>query len=132
MADSIYAQEPIPPPVEKPKGLQLPLDFSHHFSRVTKARQQSSIKDFYKFFQIPGIANLAGGKSQSRKSYRRVNADSHSQDSPMPRSSHTIHSKHLLPYQRDLFLLRTTRMSNRSLKSSVRPPLVMRQLPPVS
>lgn len=38
------------------------LDLSHHFSRVTLARQESSIKKFYKYFQIPGIANLAGGK----------------------------------------------------------------------
>lgn len=40
----------------------LPLDFSHHFSRVTKARQESKIKEFYKYFLIPGIGNLAGGK----------------------------------------------------------------------
>ncbi|KAI9852482.1 MAG: hypothetical protein M1838_000576 [Thelocarpon superellum] len=38
-----------------------PLDLSHHFSRSVKSRQQSSIKDFYKFFAIPGIGNLAGG-----------------------------------------------------------------------
>lgn len=46
-------------------GPKPPLDLSHHFSRVTAARQESKIKDFYKFFQIPGIANLAGGASQS-------------------------------------------------------------------
>ena len=40
-----------------------PLDLSHHFSRSVKSRQQSSIKDFYKFFAIPGIGNLAGGVS---------------------------------------------------------------------
>ncbi|OBT85885.1 hypothetical protein VE02_04471 [Pseudogymnoascus sp. 03VT05] len=38
-----------------------PLDLSHHFSRVTKARQESNIKAFYKYFAIPGIGNLAGG-----------------------------------------------------------------------
>ncbi|KAF7899152.1 uncharacterized protein EAF01_008365 [Botrytis porri] len=38
-----------------------PLDLSHHFSRVTVARQESAVKSFYKFFQIPGIGNLAGG-----------------------------------------------------------------------
>ncbi|KAK6609321.1 aromatic amino acid aminotransferase [Botrytis cinerea] len=38
-----------------------PLDLSHHFSRVTVARQESTMKSFYKFFQIPGIGNLAGG-----------------------------------------------------------------------
>lgn len=41
-----------------------PLDLSHHFSRVTVARQESTMKSFYKFFQIPGIGNLAGGKLQ--------------------------------------------------------------------
>ncbi|KAI9783383.1 MAG: hypothetical protein M1839_003918 [Geoglossum umbratile] len=38
-----------------------PLDLSHHFSRTSKARKESSVKDFYKYFAIPGIANLAGG-----------------------------------------------------------------------
>ncbi|KAH7361975.1 aromatic amino acid aminotransferase 1 [Plectosphaerella cucumerina] len=38
-----------------------PLDLSHHFSFVTRARQASNIKKYYKFFQIPGIGNLAGG-----------------------------------------------------------------------
>jgi len=43
-------------------GPKPPLDFSYHFSRVTKARQESKIKEFYKYFMIPGIGNLAGGK----------------------------------------------------------------------
>ncbi|KAG9255362.1 aromatic amino acid aminotransferase 1 [Emericellopsis atlantica] len=38
-----------------------PRDLSHHFTRATKNRQASAIKMFYKFFQIPGIGNLAGG-----------------------------------------------------------------------
>ncbi|KAK4992136.1 hypothetical protein LTR50_001314 [Elasticomyces elasticus] len=38
-----------------------PKDLSHHLSRATKARQASSIKQFYKYFQIPGIGQLAGG-----------------------------------------------------------------------
>lgn len=42
---------------EKPK----PLDFSHLFSEVTKHRVPSKMKEYYKFFQIPGIGNLAGG-----------------------------------------------------------------------
>jgi hypothetical protein len=42
---------------EKPK----PLDFSHHFSEVTKHRVPSKMKQYYRFFQIPGIGNLAGG-----------------------------------------------------------------------
>ncbi|KAI5365204.1 putative aminotransferase, class I/classII, pyridoxal phosphate-dependent transferase, major [Septoria linicola] len=38
-----------------------PKDLSHHLSRVTRARDASSIKAFYKYFQIPGIGQLAGG-----------------------------------------------------------------------
>ncbi|KAI4257751.1 MAG: hypothetical protein LQ352_001526 [Teloschistes flavicans] len=38
-----------------------PLDLSHHYSRVTKNRNASSVKGFYKYFSIPGIGNLAGG-----------------------------------------------------------------------
>ncbi|KAL2023842.1 hypothetical protein VTK56DRAFT_1109 [Thermocarpiscus australiensis] len=38
-----------------------PLDLSHHFSAVTKRRAASKIKQFYKYFQIPGILNTAGG-----------------------------------------------------------------------
>jgi hypothetical protein len=40
-----------------------PLDLSHHYSIVTKQRIPSKMKEFYKFFQIPGIGNLAGGGS---------------------------------------------------------------------
>jgi len=46
------------------KGPKPPLDLSHHFSRVTAARKESSVKSFYKYFQIPGIGNLAGGMFQ--------------------------------------------------------------------
>ncbi|KAI1636404.1 pyridoxal phosphate-dependent transferase [Biscogniauxia mediterranea] len=42
---------------EKP----LPKDLSHLYSDVTKARVPSSMKQYYKYFQIPGISNLAGG-----------------------------------------------------------------------
>ncbi|KAI4253548.1 MAG: hypothetical protein L6R42_007539 [Xanthoria sp. 1 TBL-2021] len=38
-----------------------PLDLSHHYSRVTKNRDASAVKDFYKYFGIPNIGNLAGG-----------------------------------------------------------------------
>ncbi|KAK5166503.1 uncharacterized protein LTR77_008046 [Saxophila tyrrhenica] len=38
-----------------------PKDLSNHFSRSAKARTASSIKQFYKYFQIPGIGQLAGG-----------------------------------------------------------------------
>lgn len=38
-----------------------PKDLTHHLSRSAKAREASSIKQFYKYFQIPGIGQLAGG-----------------------------------------------------------------------
>ena len=38
-----------------------PIDLSHYYSLSTKNRQASSLKRFYKYFQIPGIGNLAGG-----------------------------------------------------------------------
>ncbi|KAI0005185.1 aromatic amino acid aminotransferase [Xylariaceae sp. FL0662B] len=38
-----------------------PKDMSHHFSDVTKARVPSKMKEFYKYFTIPGIGQLAGG-----------------------------------------------------------------------
>jgi len=38
-----------------------PIDLSHHYSKATKNRNASNIKDFYKYFTIPGIGNLAGG-----------------------------------------------------------------------
>ncbi|KAI1098098.1 aromatic amino acid aminotransferase [Jackrogersella minutella] len=39
----------------------LPKDMSHHFSDVTKARAPSKMKEFYRYFQIPNIGQLAGG-----------------------------------------------------------------------
>jgi hypothetical protein len=45
-----------------PKSGQPPVDLSHHYSRVTKNRVASPIKDAYKYFLIPGIGNLAGGR----------------------------------------------------------------------
>ena len=38
-----------------------PVDLSHHLSRVSKARDPSLIKQFYKYFTIQGIGQLAGG-----------------------------------------------------------------------
>jgi hypothetical protein len=63
MANSIYTSQGKPDDSNMSSdGPKPPLDFSHHFSRVTKARQESKIKEFYKYFLIPGIGNLAGGK----------------------------------------------------------------------
>ena len=41
----------------------MPKDFSHLYSETTKHRLPSKMKEYYKFFQIPGIGNLAGGMS---------------------------------------------------------------------
>ena len=59
---------PLPLPSYRPDLLRaskkkpLPLDLSHHFSETTKHRVPSKMKMYYKFFQIPGIGNLAGGR----------------------------------------------------------------------
>ena len=49
--------EPAPQTDRRPA----PVDLSHHYSKVTKNRTSSRVKDFYKYFAIPGIGNLAGG-----------------------------------------------------------------------
>lgn len=47
----------------EPASFPEPLDLSHHLSRSTRAREASEVKKFYKYFAIPGIAQLAGGAS---------------------------------------------------------------------
>ncbi|KAK0636346.1 aromatic amino acid aminotransferase 1 [Bombardia bombarda] len=47
---------------EKP----FPVDLSHYFSKVSKARVPSRMKEYYKLFLIPGIGNLAGGLPNRR------------------------------------------------------------------
>lgn len=91
MFESIYAPEPVRTAPESVE-LKKPLDFSYHFSRVTKARKESQIKKFYKYFQIPGIANLAGGGLKSDEHNCVLNLSKASQ---MPHSFHTILSKQL-------------------------------------
>lgn len=44
-----------------------PKDFSHYYSVTTAHRVPSKMKEYYKFFRIPGIGNLAGGKCPSRR-----------------------------------------------------------------
>lgn len=41
-------------------------DMSHHFSDLAKARVPSKMKEYYKYFLIPGIGNLAGGLPNAR------------------------------------------------------------------
>ncbi|OAA67038.1 aromatic amino acid aminotransferase [Niveomyces insectorum RCEF 264] len=38
-----------------------PLDLTHLYAETTKLRLPSKMKEYYKFFQIPGVGNLAGG-----------------------------------------------------------------------
>ncbi|KAJ5913088.1 hypothetical protein N7504_001971 [Penicillium tannophilum] len=38
-----------------------PMDLSHHYSYTTKNRLASFVKSYYKYYQIPGLANFAGG-----------------------------------------------------------------------
>ena len=38
-----------------------PVDLSHHYSHTLNNRHPSTVKNFYKYFGIPGIGNLAGG-----------------------------------------------------------------------
>ncbi|KAK5151161.1 hypothetical protein LTR04_006665 [Oleoguttula sp. CCFEE 6159] len=47
--------------VSSQSKLPEPKDLSHHLSRATRSRQASNIKQFYKYFSIPGIGQLAGG-----------------------------------------------------------------------
>lgn len=68
---------------EVKSGPKPPLDLSHHFSKVTIARKESSIKKFYQYFQIPGIANLAGGESRFCTLMLKVGVDLASPPSPL-------------------------------------------------
>jgi site-specific recombinase XerD len=68
MADFEYVSQVDATQVTGPRP---PLDLSYHFSRITQARKESSIKKFYKYFMMPGIGNLAGGKSNSTSPWRR-------------------------------------------------------------
>lgn len=40
-----------------------PVDLTHHYSKLAKHRIPNALKGLYKFFQVPGIGNLAGGAS---------------------------------------------------------------------
>jgi site-specific recombinase XerD len=48
-----------------------PRDLSHHFSQTTKNRTVSKIKKYYKYFRIPGIGQLAGGKIRPNRARHR-------------------------------------------------------------
>lgn len=49
--------------MERHSELPQPVDLSHHLSRNARSREPSSMKQFYKYFAIPGIGQLAGGHS---------------------------------------------------------------------
>lgn len=40
-----------------------PIDISHHLTAMTRSREVSHMKRFYKYFIIPNIQNIAGGAS---------------------------------------------------------------------
>ena len=42
--------------------LEPPVDLSHYYSATATNRIPSKIKQFYKYFKLPGIRNLAGGE----------------------------------------------------------------------
>lgn len=44
-----------------------PKDFSYYYGDIAKGRAASSFKQFYKYFAIPGIANVAGGEFSTVK-----------------------------------------------------------------
>lgn len=46
-------------------GKPAPKDLSHYLSLTAAARKPSAMKQYYKYFQIPGIGNLSGGEFQS-------------------------------------------------------------------
>lgn len=58
----------------RPQQAELPepVDLSHHLSRSTKSREASNIKQFYKYFSIPGIGQLAGGELSFRSWQRQL------------------------------------------------------------
>ena len=110
-------------------GIQLPLDkgandkrpppkdLSHHLSRSTKNRAASSMKQFYKYFQIPGIAQLAGGMRASDHMFSPQITDSVQVSptitiSPTTRSRPKSHSR--------------TDGSQRQTSPSIRPPTIPR------
>ncbi|KAF4445562.1 hypothetical protein F53441_10694 [Fusarium austroafricanum] len=61
---AINTTAPTIPAAEAPatlNALSPPRDLSHHFSIVTRNHKVSNIKAFYRYMQIPGISNFAGG-----------------------------------------------------------------------
>lgn len=78
-------------------ALPPPLDLSNHFSHVTKKREASSVKGLYRYFQIPGIHNLAGGEMRFQDltdvwlTLSQAFRTSHT--SPMTRSRRQLHTR---------------------------------------
>lgn len=92
----------MPPYSSDPHSFPKPIDLSHHLSRSTKAREASSIKSFYKYFQIPGIAQLAGGTSMYRAALtRHTHADIRPKAYQTTNTSRTTRSKQRLHMQID-------------------------------
>jgi hypothetical protein len=50
--------------VDEKAGKPEPLDFSEYYSVTASHFMPSKIKQFYKWFSIPGIGQLAGGRQR--------------------------------------------------------------------
>jgi hypothetical protein len=141
MADFEYTSQSSTTPAKS-----APLDFSHHFSRVTKARKESSIKEFYKYFTIPGIGNLAGGKTEFDSMIGGVlltiycknvplvgdKADSGNKVFQMHYYFLTIHSRPKLPSRNDSSPHRTTPTTSQAAPRSLQLPQSINPAPILS
>lgn len=76
-----------------------PIDLSHHLTRTTLNREASSVKQFYKFFTIPGIAQLAGGLPNDKCMHPHQMCCTMLTDACLIDTSHTTPSKQKSPTQ---------------------------------
>lgn len=110
--------------------LSPPLDLSHHFSSVTKRREASETKSLYKYFFIPGIANLAGG------AFSLLLANFLALASGITRRLHLCHFVNLLRHQacqmRHTSPMIPSKLPLLILSVSPPPPTMTRSSPPVA
>jgi hypothetical protein len=43
------------------------VDLSHHFNAAVRSRTPNPLKSLYKYFQVPGMSNIAGGELRTFK-----------------------------------------------------------------
>lgn len=56
-------------------GKPLPKDLSHYLSVTAAARKPNAMKQYYRFFLIPGVGNLSGGKFWTDETCKNLNAN---------------------------------------------------------